>query len=245
MVMNKTKLIRFINKYALGGEIKSVKWSSNGKKLATRFISGDKSVVGTVELDKFDGIDPSDLGVYDTPQLVSLLSVISDDCEFKLTSSGDKFISIDMKDNKYNTTSKYMLSDLSVIPTPPELRNLPSEFDLDIKVNSYFVNTFIAGKGALADSESFTILTKNGKTEVVIGFSNVASNRITIPVEVEEYKEIEPISFNATMFASILNANKECSSASLKISKDGLSKINFDVDDYKSEYYLVATQQVS
>ena len=65
------------------------------------------------------------------------------------------------------------------------------------------------------------------------------------PVEVEKYVELEPISFNATMFANILSANKECTNASLKISKAGLSKINFDVDEYKSEYYLVATQQVS
>ena len=101
------------------------------------------------------------------------------------------------------------------------------------------------GKGALTDSESFTIITKDGKVSVVIGYSNVASNRITIPVEVEEYTEIEPISFNANMFSNILSANKECTGASLKISKAGLSKINFYVDEYKSEYYLVATQQVS
>lgn len=243
--MNKTQLIRYINKYALGGEIKSVKWISDGKKLSTRFISGDKSVVGSVVVDKFSGVDASELGVYNTPQLLALLSVLSDDVEFKLTSSGDKFISIDMKDTKYNTTSKYMLSDLSVIPTPPALKNLPSEFDLDIKVNSYFINTFIMGKGALTDSESFTIITKDGKVSVVIGYSNVASNRITIPVEVEEYTEIEPISFNANMFSNILSANKECTGASLKISESGLSKINFNVDEYKSEYYLVATQQVS
>jgi len=31
--MNKTQLIRYINKYALGGEIKSVKRINNGRKL--------------------------------------------------------------------------------------------------------------------------------------------------------------------------------------------------------------------
>ena len=64
-------------------------------------------------------------------------------------------------------------------------------------------------------------------------------------VEVENYVELEPISFNANIFANILNANKECQTASLKISKDGLSKINFNIDDYSSEYYLVASQQVN
>ncbi len=101
--MNKTQLIRYINKYSLGGEIKSVKWISNGAKLSTRFISGDKSVVGSVVVDKFAGVDPSELGVYNTPQLVALLSVLSDDVEFKLTSSGDKFISI-INRTRSNTT---------------------------------------------------------------------------------------------------------------------------------------------
>jgi len=243
--MSKTKLKRFIDKYSLGGEIKSVKWTSNGNKLSTRFISGDKSVVGHVVLDKFDGIDPSDLGIYNTPQFSALLGIMGDDIDFKLTSSGDKFISVDMEDTKFKTKAKYMLSDLSVIPTPPELKNLPSEFDLDIKVDANFINTFIAGKGALADTESFTIVTKNDRVDLVIGFSNVASNRVTIPVEVENYVELEPISFNANIFANILSANKECQTASLKISKDGLSKINFNIDDYSSEYYLVASQQVN
>jgi hypothetical protein len=245
MVMDKSKLKRFIDKYSLGGEIKSVKWVSNGNKLATRFISGDKSVVGNVVVDKFTGIESSDLGVYNTPQFLSLLNIMGDDVDFKLTSSGDKFISVDITDSKSKTSAKYMLSDLSVIPTPPELKNLPSDWDLDIKVDSNFISTFISGKGALADTESFTIITKNDKVEVVIGFSNVATNRVTIPVEVSEYKEIEPISFNANMFSNILSANKECQTASLKISKDGLSKINFNIDDYSSEYYLVATQQTN
>ena len=146
--MNSSQLNRFINKYQLGGEIKSVKWGSDGSSLVTRFISGDKSVLGEVKLDNFDGVPSSELGVYNTPQLASLLNILSEDVEFNLTNAGEKFISIDMKDKRYGTTSKYMLSDLSVIPTVPELRNLPSEFELEINVDSYFINTFISGKGA-------------------------------------------------------------------------------------------------
>jgi len=46
--MNKSQLTNFITKYTLGGEIKSTKWTSDGASLSTRFISGDKSVVGKV-----------------------------------------------------------------------------------------------------------------------------------------------------------------------------------------------------
>ena len=194
--MNSSQLNRFINKYHLGGEIKSVKWASDGNSLTTRFISGDKSVLGEVKLDNFDGVQASELGVYNTPQLASLLNILSEDVEFKLINAGDKFISIDMVDQRYKT-------------------------------------------------DTFTVVAKNDEVNVVIGYSGQASNRVTIPVEVSEFKEIEPVSFNANMFSNILTANKECETATLKISSQGLSKINFKIDDYTSEYYLVASQQVT
>ena len=243
--MNKSQLTNFINKYTLGGEIKSTKWVSNGDSLATRFISGDKSVVGKVVLSKFKHLEPCELGVYNTAQLGSLLSVLGDDVEVSLSRSGDKFISMELEDTKRKTKSKYMLSDLSVIPTPPELKNLPDSFELGIKVDPYFVSTFISGKGALSEAETFTILTENGETKIVIGYASIASNRVTIPVETTKGGEIEPISFNANMFASILNANKDCESATLEVSSQGLSRIKFSIDNYDSEYYLVSTQAVN
>ena len=243
--MNKSQLTNFINKYTLGGEIKSTKWVSNGDSLATRFISGDKSVVGKVVLSKFKHLEPCELGVYNTAQLGSLLSVLGDDVEVSLSSSGDKFISMELEDTKRKTKSKYMLSDLSVIPTPPELKNLPSEFELGIKVDAHFINTFISGKGALSEAETFTILTENDETQIVIGYASIASNRVTIPVETTKFKLMEPISFNANMFASILSANKDCESATLEVSSQGLSRIKFSIDNYDSEYFLVSTQAVN
>ena len=124
--MNKASLLRFIDKYTLGGEIKSVKWDSNGSALSTRFISGDKSLVGSVKLDNFKDIESSQVGVYNTAQLVALLNILGDDITFEYNKMGDKYVSVDMAD-KNGTKSKYMLSDLSVIPTAPDLKNLPSK----------------------------------------------------------------------------------------------------------------------
>ena len=50
--MNKITLDTFIQKYNLGGNVNSVKWISNGTTLSTKFISGDKSLLGHVELNK-------------------------------------------------------------------------------------------------------------------------------------------------------------------------------------------------
>tara|TARA_Y100001937_G_C7065936_1_gene306042 strand:+ start:112 stop:840 length:729 start_codon:yes stop_codon:yes gene_type:complete len=242
--MNKSSLNRFIDKYTLGGEIKSVKWNSDGSSLRTRFISGDKSLVGEVKLDNFKEIEASEVGVYNTTQLVALLNILGDDITFDYNKMGDKYVSVDMGDT-HGTKSKYMLSDLSVIPSAPDLKNLPSEWDVEIEVDNHFINTFINGKGALPDTDSFTIANSDGKVEVIIGFSNVQTNRVTIPVKAEVSGNFDIASFNASMFASILNANKECNKAVLKVSSQGISTISFSIDDYTSVYFLVASQQVN
>ena len=242
--MNKSELIRFINKYSLGNEIKSAKWESTGTSLSTRVITGDKSVLGSVTWGKSNGIDACTLGVYNTPQLLALLAVVGDDIDFKLSKMGDTFVSVDLKDKKYKTISKYMLSDLSVIPSPPPLKNLPDTWDLDLKIDKRFVSTFIAGNGALSENDTFTIIAQNDEVNIVIGFSNVGTNRVTIPVEVKTFKEIPPISFNSDMFSNILQANRECESIDMKISDKGLIKLDFEVDDFESQYYVVATQNV-
>jgi len=76
-------------------------------------------------------------------------------------------------------------------------------------------------------------------------FSNVAPTRVTMPVTGKKTGDIDVVSFNATMFANILTANKECQKAVLKVSSQGIATISFNIDDYYSEYYLVATQQVN
>ena len=50
--------------------------------------------------------------------------------------------------------------------------------------------------------------------------------------------------FNADLFKEVLLANRECTSARLEVSNEGLARINFKVDDYDSTYYIVATQGV-
>ena len=243
--MNKSELIRFINKYSLGTEIKSAKWESSGTNLSTRVITGDKSVLGSVTWGKSKGIEASDLGVYNTPQLLALLSVIGDDLDFKLSRMGDKFVSVDLTDKKYGTVSKYMLSDLSVIPTPPPLKNLPDEWDLDLKVDRQFISTFIAGNGALNENDTFTVIAQDGEVNIVIGFSNVGTKYVISSINLAGFKEIPPVHFHSGMFSNILQANKECESVSMKISSKGLIKLNFEIDDFEAEYYLVATQNVN
>ena len=238
--MNKTRLIRFISKYYLNGTVNSVILDSKSDKLTTRFISGDKTLLGELSMDKSQ-IEECEVGVYNTEQLTKLLSVLDDDINVSVVKSENKSIALKVSDS--NSSVNYMLSDVSVINKPPQLKDVP-EFQLKINVTPQFINKFISGKGALSDTDNFTVVTDDSGTKLVIGYSSVNTNRVTIPVTTTESSNIENISFNANVFREVLHANKECESAIFEVSSQGLSRITFKVDDYTSTYYLVSVQDV-
>ena len=238
--MNKHSLNRFIDKYYLGGNCSSVVINSKGDSLSTRFITGDKNLLGELNMTGWS-FDEADLGVYNTEQLVKLLSVVSENITMNLTKAGDKAVSLKISDSKSDVN--YMLSDLSVISSPPNLKSIP-EFEVKIKVDKSFMTKFVAGKGALTDTDNFTVITDDDGVKVVIGYAEINTNRVTLPVETESYDKIENVSFNANLFRDVLVANKECESATLEVSSQGLARINFKIDEYDATYYLVADTDV-
>jgi molybdenum cofactor biosynthesis enzyme MoaA len=123
------------------------------------------------------------------------------------------------------------------------MKRLP-EFGTQIKLDRNFIDTFIKGKGALSDVDTFTVVNGKSGVEVVIGYSSTNTNRVNIPVDTTTSDITNPITFNANLFKEVLVANRECSSAVLEVSTEGLAKVNFKVDDYDSTYYIVAMQDV-
>ena len=238
--MQKSKLDKFISKYNLGGNVNSVKWKSNSDTLTTTFVTPDKSLLGTVVADNVK-FEDAELGVYQTDQLKSLIGVLGDDVSLDLSKFGDKAVSLKVKND--GVSVDYVLSDLSVIPDPPALKRLP-DFGTSIKLDTKFINTFIKGKSALSDIDSFAIVNGKNGCEVIIGYASTNTNRVNIPVDCSMCNIEDPIIFNANLFREILLANKECSSAILEVSNEGLAKVNFRVDDYDSKYFIVAMQDV-
>ena len=135
--MDKYKLTRFIDKYHLGGNVNSVVINSLGDILKTRFITGDKQLLGELEMNSWNFQDV-ELGVYDTEQLSKLLGVLDDNVTIKLKGVGDKAIALEISD-QYSTVN-FMLSDKSVINQPPPLKKIP-EFQLKVNVNTKFITT--------------------------------------------------------------------------------------------------------
>ena len=228
--MNKAKFDGFVNRYNLGGEIESVMVKSDDKNLSVRMISDDKTLLGDVTV--VGGDFPNGLfGIYTTSQLKGLLSVLGESITVDEVTGALKFY-----DKKVKV--QYMLAAPSVIPAVPDLKALPP-FDAEVTLNDDFINKFIKSKGALSDADTFTFMCKGGAGEVVLGYSSINSNRISITVDCKCKEDIEPIAFSAKYLKAILMANKGSKSSSLKISSKGLSHVAFVDGDYTSNYYLV------
>jgi len=236
--MNKVRLNRFIQKYNLAGLIESVAWKTDGTTLSTKFISDDKTLLGEVELSNFT-FDTAELGVYTTSNLNRMLSVMGDDIELEVGKMEEKSISLNIKSDK--TKVNYQLAELAVIPAVPDLKSLP-DFDIQIELDNAFIDRFIKGKNALSDVDTFTILTEKGDLNLVLGYSNVNSNRITYTVHSSYGAEVKAISFSAKYLKEVLVANKDANSAKLQISTQGLAHVAFQIDDFTSKYYLVEVQ---
>jgi len=236
--MNKVRLTRFIQKYSLGGLVESVAWKAGDNKLVTRFISDDKTVLGEIEL-KNSKFTAPELGIYTTSILNKLLTNGDEDVDIEVHEIGGKAINLLLKSG--GTEVQFQLADLAVIPNVPDLKKLP-EFDIDINFDGAFIDKFIKFKNALSDVDTFTIVSEKKQLKLVLGYSSVNSNRVTFIVDKAFTGDIKPISFSAKYLKEILTANKEATSAVLKVSTQGLSHIEFKVDDFTAKYYLVEQQ---
>ena len=236
--MNKAKVTRFIQKYSLGGLVESVAWKAGDNKLVTRFISDDKTVLGEIQLDNFTFTTP-DLGVYTTSQLTKLLSVAGDDIELDVQEIEGKAVNLFIKSE--DTKLQFQLADLAVIPNVPDLKKLPN-FDISINFDGAFIEKFIKAKNALSEVDNFTVLTEKKELKIVLGYSNINSNRAIFSIDKNYQEEVKPISFSAKYLKEILTANKEATAVVLKVSSTGLSHVEFKIDDFTANYYLVEQQ---
>lgn len=233
--MEKANLLKFIQKYSLGGLIESVVWKADNKKLSVRFISDDKTLLGEVHMDGYDDQD-FNVGIYTTSTLKSLVSVLDDALDIKVENFNDRPVSLKISSDGATTT--YQLADISVISSVPELKKLP-DFDVEVEMSETMIDRFVKSKSALSDVDTFTMHTEDNDLKMTIGYSNVSSNRITLLCQKGYKKQVKPISFSAKYLKEVFVANKGATSAKLLVSTDGLAFVEFDIDNFKSRYYLV------
>ena len=244
--MKKQTINTFIDKYSLNGTIESVKWviDSANKQIKTASISDDKNVLSFVVIKDSAGLNDAEIGINDTAKLKKLLSVLNDEVNISFNMREDKIVSISLTGE--STDVQYVTADLSVIPKVPELKKLPP-FNLEIPLTKEFVTTFVKAKNALSDVDTLTFTKdKKDKLKLVIGFSSVNSNRISIDFKPTESKDTlaKTIHFSAKYLKEILTSNSDCENAVLKISDAGIAHVEFNNDLFNSSYYLVEIKNV-
>lgn len=228
--MKKASIESFINRYNLGGEVESVKITSSDSEMKVSFISDDKTLLGEVTSKEGD-FPNGEFGVYTTSQLKALLGVLESNVDVDSTESYIKF-------SDKGTSVNYMLADLSVIPVVPDLKAVPP-MNVEITLDDEFTSKFIKSKGALSESDTFTFECNNNNGNIILGYSTINTNRISMKVDCKCDGDVSPISFSAKYLKEILNANRGSKSATLKISSQGLAHIQFETDNIISKYYLV------
>ena len=244
--MKKQTINTFIDKYSLNGTIESVKWvvDSANKQIKTASISDDKNVLSFVVIKDSAGLNDAEIGINDTAKLKKLLSVLNDEVNISFNMREDKIVSLSLTGE--STDVQYVTADLSVIPKVPELKKLPP-FNLEIPLTKEFVTTFVKAKNALSDVDTLTFTKdKKDKLKLVIGFSSVNSNRISIDFKPTEGKDTlgKTIHFSAKYLKEILTSNSDCENAVLKISDAGIAHVEFNNDVFNSSYYLVEIKNV-
>jgi len=237
--MDKNKLITFIEKYNLGGSVESVKLVADGKTLKTNFVAEDKTLAGNVTLNSCD-IEKSELGIFETAKIKTFLKILSDEIKIGLIKQDDRLVGLNLSDD--NTEVNFVLSDLTVIPKAPAVK-APKDFDVEIPIDSDFVDRFVKAKNSLPDVDSFTLMMnkKGDALELVVGYASINSNRVKVNVKATAGKDTltAPISFNANYFKEILLKNSDATGAVFKVAAIGISNIKFETPDFVADYFLI------
>lgn len=245
-MIKKNSFVNFLEKVYLGKTIESLILEVEDKTLSC-YLRKDSKLVGNVELKEFDCED-SILGIYNPDVLLSMLSILEDECNLKLLSKeiGKKkeFVSLILKDKKGREV-KYATSDPNIIEdmeSRKKVKTTVKEYDITIDLNSELITSIL--KSNPIKSSSVTFVEEKGKLFLVFGYSINNTNQIKIELEADEVEDLGALGFDADIFSKILSANSSSfESAKLEIAIKGLMRLSFKTKEGLAEYFLSKLQE--
>jgi hypothetical protein len=241
--MEKKNLETFIKKYNLGGLLDDTRWHIKDSTLKISAITTDKKLLVSVLMKKFENIDNNILGVVDAPKLKQMLGALNDNVSVSLIVDEldpTRVLSIVVADDTCEVC--YTTSAEDILQKDASLKALPT-FGVEIIMSPAFIEQFSRAKSALPEVEAFTLLMNNKKKklEMVFGHGKNNYNRISVDITAVADKNTvsKPISFSAKTLKAILDANTEAKDPVLKVSEDGMAFVEFDQDNFHSQYYMI------
>jgi hypothetical protein len=243
-MINKGELQSTISKYNLGGMIDAVKWTVQNKHLTIKFNAPTKDMIGEITHTSFD-IEDCEIAIYNTSQLDKLLAITSGDVNLQLEKIGKIFGRLVIEDANYKLN--YSLSDLLLIQKPGTVMD-PDNYIVESVLESDAISAVIRAKNALqSDNVNFTITTNFDGEQVltmIFGDNSTHTHKVEyiVPNTVitgNQYNFNTP--FNSEMIRVIFANNKDANKAYMSLNINGLLRLVFEGDKWKSTYYIIGT----
>ena len=237
-MINKSTLQSIINKYYLGLN-ESVKWVIENNSISIDFMTPTKDVIGNVSCNDFQ-LEDSKLAIYDTKKLSSLVNICNGDLLLELEKNNAICTKLKISDLNFNLN--YALSDPLLINKVGEV-TIP-EWVVELDLTSEDIDNIIRAKSALSQVDNMLITTttnldNENVVEFVFGDESGHNNKITYQV-LGDVKETDlKLPFNSDTFKTILQANKDMDGGQLLLSSMGLMRLNFNLDNISSNYFMV------
>jgi hypothetical protein len=241
--MEKTKLVKVIEKYHLSKLIERGCWTIQDNTLKINFNSPNKDLVGFLTTDI--QLEDADVGIFDTEQLLSLVNITDETLLLSFNKVGGMPSQLNIEDNNFSLL--YSLSDSTLIEKINSV-NKPSIPLTTIDIQTEFIVNYLRAKKALTKEERINIrLGTNDQDEkvarFVLGSHTTYSNSIRFEAYCDfEEQMSESIAFNANLLKELLAVNKNAETIKLTLWKEGLMRIETTEEGIDVEYYLVGLQ---
>ena len=241
-MISKNLLTSAVSKYYLNGLNTQVKWRIKDNTLTV--YAGEAGRVCKVVLNNFP-LEDSELGVFDTNKLNKLISITNGDLVLSLEKLKEVYTKINIADSNFDLT--YSLADILILGKNTYYEDPDEGFDIELDLSPEDVDHLIKAKNALSDVNNMLInsttdIDGNLVCEFIFGDSTGFSNKITYQMNGKIKENDISIPFDSDIFKDILNANKDQENGTLKLSKIGMLKLNFNSEDIKSEYFVARNE---
>ena len=241
-MISKSQLTSVISKYYLNGLNNQVKWRIKDKQLT--IYAGEAGRVCKVVLNNFQ-IEDAEIGVFDTNKLSKLISITNGDLVLTLEKLKAIYTKLHIADENYDLT--YSLADTLILGKNTYYNDPDEGYEVELDLSPEDIDHLIKAKNALSDVDNMIITTNidfdgNNICEIIFGDNTGFSNKISYKMNGNIKDATISIPFNSDIFKDILNANKDQNQGSLKLSKSGILKFNFNSDEIESEYFVARNE---
>ena len=241
-MISKNQLTSIISKYYLNGLNNQVKWRINDNQLT--IYAGEAGRVCKIVHKNFP-LEDAELGVFDTHKLSKLISITNGDLMVSLEKIKAIYTKIHIQDSNFDLT--YSLADTLILGKNTYYQDPDEGYEIELNLSPEDIDHLIKAKNALSDINNMLITTTidfdgNPICEFIFGDNTGFSNKITYQLNGTITDNNISIPFDSDIFKDILNSNKDQSLSTLKLSKQGILKLNFSSENIYSEYYVARNE---